>query len=139
MNPGGAGDLGVLLMDGEGRVFEPSEEEDDFFFDVEAKDVVREAVAGGRVEDDIEVGFFADLAEGGFEFGFAGFDVAFREAGEAVLLGNDKDGAVFNDDSAAGFLGGSAGVRMLGIDGLGVGEVRGRGDIHTYIIYDMVV
>lgn len=85
-NPGDAGDFRLLFMkSGRGRV-ELGEEEDDFFFDVEAGNVVAEAVAGGGIEDDGEAGFFLDLAEGGFEFGFAGLDVAFGEAGKAVLL-----------------------------------------------------
>ena len=126
-DPGGAGDFLVLLAEGAGGGVEAGEEEDDGFLDVEAGDVIREAIAGGGVESDGEAGFFADLAEGGFELGFAGFDVAFGEAGETVLLGDEKDGAFANDDGAAGFFGGGAGMRMVGADGLGVGEVGNVG------------
>lgn len=58
-------------------------------------------MTGGFVEDDIEVGFFFDFAEGGVDFSFAGLDMTFREAGEAVFLVDDEDFAVMDDDSAA--------------------------------------
>ena len=83
------------------------------------------------IEDDVEGGFFFDLAEGGFGFGFAGFDVAFREAGEAVLLVDDENFAVINDDGAARgfrfsvFWGGAGGVGVAEIWAVGGGLVVG--------------
>ena len=126
-DPGGAGDFLVLLVEGAGGGVEASEEEDDGFLDVEAGDVIGDTIAGGGVEDDGEAGFLVDLTEGGFELGFAGLDVAFRETGEAVLLGDEEDSASANDDGAAGFFGGGAGMGMVGADGLGVGEVGNVG------------
>lgn len=95
------GDFSVLLFGNLGRILGASEEEDDGFDDVQAGDVVGKGVTGGFVEDDVEVGLFFDFAEGGFDFGFAGLDVAFRKAGEAVFLVDDENFAVMDDDSAA--------------------------------------
>ncbi len=140
-NPGGAGDFRLLFMkSGRGRV-ELGEEEDDFFFDVEAGNVVAEAVASGGSEDDGEAGFFLDFAEGGFEFGFAGFDVAFGEAGKAVLLRDEEDCTILYNDCAARFFVSGARMRMFRVDGLGVGKIRyvrvvcdGGRVVHRYII-----
>ncbi len=140
-NPGGAGDFRLLFMkSGRGRV-ELGEEEDDFFFDVEAGNVVAKAVASGGIEDDGEAGFFLDFAEGGLEFGFAGFDVALRKAGEAVLLRDEEDCTIFYNDSTARFFVPSARMRMFRVDGFGVGKIRhvrvvcnGGGVVHRYII-----
>ncbi len=140
-NPGDAGDFRLLFMkSGRGRV-ELGEEEDDFFFDVEAGNVVVEAVASGGIEDDREAGFFLDFAEGGFELGFAGFDVALRKAGEAVLLRDEEDCTIFYNDGAARFFVPGARMGMFRVDGLGVGKIRyvrivcdGGGVVHRYII-----
>ena len=97
-------------------------------------DNIREAVADGGVDDDVYSGFFFDFAESGFGLGFAGFDVAFREAREAVLLVDDEDFAVMNDDGAArGF---RLSVGWSGGDGLRRSKVRviGGGVIHEDII-----
>lgn len=66
-------------------------------------DNIREAVADGGVDDDVYSGFFFDFAEGGFNLGFIGLDMAFGKSPEAVVLIDEKSGVVINDDSAASF------------------------------------
>lgn len=128
-------------MDGGGGVGEVSEEENDFFLNIEARNVITEAMASGGVDNDVEASFLADFAEGGFNFGFARFDMAFREASEAIILRDEENGAIMDNDGATSFLKFGARVRVSGVDWLGVGEVGsiGRRLIHKYIIYDCVL
>lgn len=125
-------------MDDGAGVGEAREEEDDFFLDIETGDVVGERMASGRADDDVEAGFLFDFAEGGGDFGLAGFGVAFGKTSKAVLLGDEEDFAVMDDDGAAGFFGNSVGVRMSGIERLRWGVARdiklGRSGVHGFII-----
>lgn len=139
-DPGGLGDFVDLFMDGGVWLGKLGEEEHDFFLDIEAGDVIGKAVAGGGVDDDVEVGFFFDFAESGFDFGFAGLGVAFGEAGEAVLLRNEEDVTIMDDNSAAGFFGKGVGMRVgkRRVERLGrgvAGDIEARsGMVHGYII-----
>ncbi len=96
-------DFGGLFSRGLRRVAQCGGKDDDFFIDITVGNDIREAVADRIVDDDIETSFFFDFAEGGFYFGLAGFDVAFREAPMVVSLVFEEEFAIVNDGGTAGF------------------------------------
>lgn len=85
-DPAEFADFAVLLNHGLMRVTESGGEDNYFFVDLAIFNNVRKTVTDGFVDIDVEASFFFDFAEGGLDFGLAGFDMTFGETPVVVGL-----------------------------------------------------